>query len=57
MQDNNLTVTLKDGRRVPRYHPSVLQQHFGFMDDSKVAVGAAEEEEERVRSSGRLKDI
>lgn len=43
MEDDNLTVTLKDGRRVPRYHPVVLQQDFSFMDDGEVTVSAAEE--------------
>lgn len=46
MEDDDLTVALKDGRRVPRYHPRVLQQDFSFMDDGKVAVSTAEEEEE-----------
>lgn len=46
MEDDDLTVALKDGRRVPRYHPRVLQQDFSFMDDGKVTVSTAEEEEE-----------
>lgn len=50
MEDNNLTVTLKDGWRVPRYLPSVLQQDFGLMDDGKVPVSTAEEQ-----SSWRVK--
>lgn len=49
MEDNDLTVTLKDGWRVPCYQSSVLQQDFSLMDDSEVAVGAAEEEENRRR--------
>lgn len=39
MQDDDLAVALEDGRRVPRYHPSVLQQDFGLVDDGEVAVG------------------
>lgn len=46
MQDDDLAVALEDGRRVPRYHPGVLQQDFGLVDDGKVAIGTAEEEEE-----------
>lgn len=46
MEDDDLTVTLKDGWRVPRYHSSVLQQDFSFMDDGKVTISTAEEEEE-----------
>lgn len=42
MEDNNLTVALEDGWRVPDDLPSVLQQDFSFMDDGKVAIGAAE---------------
>lgn len=63
MEDNNLTVTLKDGRRVPCDQPSVLQQDFGFVDDGKVAIGTAEEEdrdrgeEEREGSSETFKDV
>lgn len=45
MEDNNLTVTFKDGRRVPCYHPGVLQQDFGFMDDGEVTISTAEEED------------
>lgn len=43
MEDNNLTVALKDGRRVPCDHPRVLQQDFSLVDDGKVAVGTAEQ--------------
>lgn len=63
MEDNNLTVTLKDGRRVPCYHPIVLQQDFSFMDDGKVTVSTAEEddgdrgEEECERSSETFEDV
>lgn len=54
MEDNDLTVTLKDGRRVPCYHPSVLQQDFGLMDDGKVTVSTADERtEDRQRKVGR----
>lgn len=42
MEDNNLTVALEDGWRVPNNLPSVLQQDFSFVDDGKVAIGAAE---------------
>lgn len=42
MEDNNLTVALEDGWRVPDDLPSVLQQDFSFVDDGKVAIGAAE---------------
>lgn len=64
MEDNNLTVTLKDGRRVPSYHPIVLQQDFSFMDDGKVTISTAEEEDrdnrgedECERSSETFKDV
>lgn len=53
MEDNNLTVALKDGWRVPCYHPSVLQQAFSFMDDGKVTVSTAEEEDSD-RRGGRV---
>lgn len=42
MEDNNLTVALEDSGRVPDDLPSVLQQDFCFVDDGKVAIGAAE---------------
>lgn len=42
MEDNNLTVALEDGWRVPNNLPSVLQQDFSFVFDGKVAIGAAE---------------
>lgn len=42
MEDNNLTVALEDGWRVPNNLASVLKQDFSFMDDGKVAIGAAE---------------
>ncbi len=45
MKDNDLTVTLKDGRRVPCYQAGVLQQDFSFMDDGKVTVSTAEEQD------------
>lgn len=41
VQHNDLTVTLKDGRWVPRDHSSVLQQHFGLMNDGKVTISTA----------------
>lgn len=46
VQHNDLTVTLKDGRRVPGDQPGVLQQDFSLMDDGKVAVSAAQEGKE-----------
>ena len=49
MEDNDLTVTLEDGWRVPRYHAVVLQQDFGFVDDGKVAVSTAAAAEDRDR--------
>ena len=45
MEDDNLTVALKDGWRVPCYQPSVLQQAFGFVDDGKVTVSTAKEDD------------
>lgn len=42
MEDNNLTVALEDGWRVPNNLPSVLQQDFSFVFDGKVAIGAVE---------------
>lgn len=42
MEDDDLAVALEDGWRVPDDLPSVLQQDFGFVDDGKVAIGAAE---------------
>ena len=63
MEDNDLTVTLKDGRGVPRYHPSVLQQDFSFMDDSKVPISTAEGKDRKTGegeceiSSEMFKDI
>lgn len=42
MEDNNLTVALEDGWRVPNNLPSVLQQDFSFVSDGKVAISAAE---------------
>lgn len=41
VEDNNLTVTLKNGWRVPCYHAGVLQQNFRFMNDGKVTVSTA----------------
>lgn len=41
MQHNDFTVALEDGRRVPRDQSSVLQQHFGLVNDGKVTVSAA----------------
>lgn len=38
MQHNNFTVALKDSRRVPCDHSSVLQQHFGLMNNGKVSI-------------------
>ena len=53
MEDDDLAVTLEDGRRVPGDHAGVLQQDFGFMDDGEVTVSAAEKEDgECERSSG-----
>lgn len=58
MEDNNLTVTLKDGWRVPCYLPTVLQQDFGFMDDGEVTISTAEEEEDECEgSSETFKDV
>lgn len=45
MEDNDLTVTLKDGWRVPRNHPGVFQQDFSLMDDGKISIRAAQEED------------
>lgn len=42
MEDSDLAVALEDGWRVPDDRPSMIQQDFGFVDDGKVAVGAAE---------------
>lgn len=39
MEDDDLAVALEDGGRVPRDLASVLQQHFGLVDDSEIAVG------------------
>lgn len=41
MQHNNFTVAFEDGGWVPCDHPSVLQQHFGLMNNGKVTVGTA----------------
>lgn len=49
VEDSNLTVALKDGWRVPCYHPGVLQQDFSLMDDGKVTISTTEEEEEGKR--------
>lgn len=38
VQHDDLTVTLEDGRGVPRDHASVLQQHFRLVNDGKVTV-------------------
>lgn len=43
MEHDNLTVTLKDGWRVPCDRPIALQQDFSFMDDGKVTISAKEE--------------
>lgn len=46
MENDNLTVTLIDGWRVPCYHPSVFQQDFSFMDDGKITISTGREEED-----------
>lgn len=48
MQHNNFTVALEDSRWVPCDHPRVLQQHFGLVNDGKVAVGAAGTQKQRI---------
>ena len=41
VKHNDLTVALKDGRRVPGDQTCVLQQHLGLMDDCKVSICTA----------------
>lgn len=38
MGDDDLAVALKDGGRRPRDVASVVQEHFGELDDGKVTV-------------------
>ena len=38
MGDDDLTVAFKDGRRCPRDVASVVQEHFGELDNGKVTV-------------------
>lgn len=48
MQHNDFTVAFKDGGWVPRDHARVLQQHFGLVNDGKVAIGAADVEKHSI---------
>lgn len=36
--DNDLTIAFKDGRRCPRDVASVVQEHFGELDNGKVTI-------------------
>ena len=38
MGDDDLTVAFKDGGRCPRDVASVVQEHFGKLDDGKVTI-------------------
>lgn len=53
VQHNDLTVALEDGGWVPCDHPSVLQKHFGLMNDGKVTVSTAGIDKHRQHQHGR----
>lgn len=55
MEDNDLTVTLKDGRRIPCYLSCVLQKYFGFMDDGEISISTAKEKEKTREEEGAVR--
>lgn len=54
MQHNDFTVALEDCRWVPCDHPSVLQQHFGLMNDGKVAISTVGTDKQEAASAWEI---